>query len=89
MGIEAKLLKINNFRKELNSLNLIDKSKRDSIWSTKFQDLSNHYKNSLNDIKLGKIKTTFNNNKYEIEQALFNKLINTQQYDNLMYNNGI
>lgn len=89
MRIEKILSRINNCRKELNSLNLIEKSNRDLAWNTKFRNLSNNYKNSLNDIKVGQIKATYNLNKLEIEKAKENKLINTQQYDNLMYNNRI
>jgi len=89
MGIEKVLLRINNFRKELNYLYLIEKSQRNKEWHENLQYLSNNYINSLNYIKLGKIKINYQINKLEIDQALSNKLINKQQFDNLLYNNKI
>jgi len=89
MGIEKVLLKINNIRKDFNLLYSVDKTQRTKEWYEKVHSLNNHYKNSLHDIKFGKISSTFQKNKVEIDEANNLKLLNTLEFDNLMYNNKI
>ena len=51
----------------------------------------NDYKSNLQQIQIGKINSTYQKNKIEIEyaNAKQQKFINKQSYDNLLYNNKL
>lgn len=89
MGIEKALLRINNIRKDFNLLYSVDKTQRNKEWYEKVHSLNNNYKKSLHEITFGKISSTFQKNKVEIDKAKNLKWLNTQESDNLMYNNKI
>jgi hypothetical protein len=65
------LSKITILRQELNSLNLIKKvgRDRDSKWQENYNKLHQSYKDSLQEIKIGKIRETYLTNHIEIKKA--------------------
>ena len=87
MGIEKALLGINNYRKELNILYLVEQSKRNIEWYNKVQSLNNNYKNELNKIQFGKFTSNSNkDSKNLIKNAFKESKINNVEYKNLKLN---
>jgi hypothetical protein len=75
MGLEQLLSRINGFRKSLKELYFVEKAQRDTVWHEKVQILSNGYKNSLQDIRIGKI----------VNEHLFNVSKTNRIKDNKIY----
>jgi len=86
MGLDILLSKINNCRKDLRALHLVEQSKRNVEWQNQFSILKNNYQKFLHEIKLGKININYKINKTEIDEAYSNKLLSKLQFDNLLYN---
>ncbi len=92
MGIETILLKINNCRINLNVMYNIEIAKRDVEWNNKVIVLKNDYKNSLNDIQIGKFKkepSAFKQNKNLIQDAFNENKITNVEYKNIKINQNL